>query len=153
MSKVKKTTEKFWEHKTLAQMNPQEWEALCDGCGKCCLHKVIDDETEELYYTEVGCKLLDCRNGNCSNYPQRFEFVPDCTKITLDNIDSLTWLPKSCAYVRINEGRGLASWHPLIAGDKRKMHKKHISVQDKAIDERQAGELQDHIVMWPLLDR
>ncbi|MCZ4336907.1 YcgN family cysteine cluster protein [Shewanella colwelliana] len=142
----------FWKEKTLAQLTSEEWELLCDGCGKCCLNKVIDDETEELYYTNAACKLLDPIQCQCQQYDERFTLVPGCTKVTLDNIASLTWLPDSCAYRRIYQGRDLPSWHPLLAGDKQQMHANGMSTQNKIVNETKVKYLEDHIVLWPLKD-
>lgn len=142
----------FWKEKTLAQMNSEQWELLCDGCGKCCLNKIIDDETEELYYTNVSCQLLDAQQCQCRHYEQRFDFVPSCTKVTLDNIAELTWLPDSCAYRRLYLGCSLPSWHPLVTGDKQQMHALGMSTQGKVVNETKVKYLEDHIVLWPLKD-
>lgn len=140
----------FWKTKTLEQMNEQEWESLCDGCAKCCLNKVIDDETEELFFTNVACELLNTKSCQCSNYPQRFKLVPDCFKVTLENRDSFSWLPVSCAYRLLDEGKELPSWHPLLVGSAQEMHRVGQSVRGKVVSEKQAGDLEDHIVYWPL---
>ena len=120
------------------------------GCGKCCLNKVIDDESDELYFTNVACQLLDENSCQCSNYTQRFKHVPDCFKVTLANRESFAWLPTSCAYRLLDEGKELPSWHPLITGNRDKMHKLGQSVRGKVISEQAAGDLEDHIVYWPL---
>ncbi|MBR9727097.1 YcgN family cysteine cluster protein [Shewanella intestini] len=143
----------FWKDTPLIDMTQEQWEQLCDGCGKCCLNKIIDDETEQLYYTNVACHLLNHQSCRCEKYPQRFEFVPQCTAITVDNIASLTWLPDSCSYKRLYEGRGLASWHPLITGSKDAMHKAGMSVRKKVKNEKKVKWLEDHIVLWPLVDK
>ncbi|WP_394202013.1 YcgN family cysteine cluster protein [Shewanella waksmanii] len=142
----------FWKQKSLEQLTTVEWEQLCDGCGKCCLNKLIDDETEELYYTNAACKLLDSDSCGCVHYIQRFDFVPTCTKVTIDNIAELTWLPESCAYRRLYMGRDLPSWHPLIVGDKQQMHAKGMSVKGKVVNETKVRDIEDHIVLWPLRD-
>ncbi|GIU14410.1 UPF0260 protein [Shewanella sp. MBTL60-007] len=142
----------FWNEKTLAQMSTQEWESLCDGCGKCCLNKLIDDETEELYYTNAACQLLDNKAGHCKSYEQRFKFVPSCTKVTVDNIESLTWLPDSCAYRRLFMGRELPSWHPLRTGSKEAMILAGMSVAGKVTCETKIRDIEDHIVLWPMKD-
>lgn len=142
----------FWKEKSLSQMTPDEWELLCDGCGKCCLNKLIDDETEELYYTNAACKLLNLQTCSCSRYPERFVHVPQCTAINIDNIATLTWLPDSCAYVRLYHGRELASWHPLISGSKVAMHAAGMSVKGKVVNETKVRDIEDHIVLWPLKD-
>ncbi|MGB1298074.1 MAG: YcgN family cysteine cluster protein [Psychrobium sp.] len=144
------TDNPFWKEKSLSQMTDQEWELLCDGCGKCCLNKVIDDETDELYFTNVACQLLDTKSCQCSDYPNRFKKVPDCFKVTLENRDSFGWLPASCAYRLLDEGKELPSWHPLLVGGSKEMHSRGQSVRNKVIKESQAGDLEDHVVYWPL---
>ncbi|MCL1039107.1 YcgN family cysteine cluster protein [Shewanella corallii] len=142
----------FWKEKKLAELTDEQWESLCDGCGKCCLNKLIDDETEELYYTNAACQLLDRQNCQCTHYGTRFIHVPQCTKVTADNISELTWLPESCAYKRLNEGRDLPSWHPLITGSDDAMHAAGMSVQGKVVCESSVRDIEDHIVLWPLKD-
>lgn len=142
----------FWNEKTLADMNTTEWESLCDGCGKCCLNKLIDDETEQLYYTNAACLLLDAKQGHCKSYEQRFSSVPTCTKVTMDNLAMLTWLPDSCSYRRLNEGRGLPSWHPLKTGSKEAMIEAGMSVAGKVTCETKIRDIEDHIVIWPMKD-
>ncbi|MCE9678595.1 YcgN family cysteine cluster protein [Shewanella sp. AS1] len=142
----------FWKEKTLAELTLDEWEQLCDGCGKCCLNKIIDDDTDELYYTNAACKLLDNQACHCIHYANRFDHVPSCTKVTLENIAELTWLPDSCAYRRLYLGRDLPSWHPLLSGSKQAMHDLGISVRNKTVNETKVKYLEDHIVSWPLKD-
>ncbi|MBO2675366.1 YcgN family cysteine cluster protein [Shewanella algae] len=142
----------FWLTKTLAEMTPDEWESLCDGCGKCCLNKLIDDETDELYYTNAACKLLSDKDCSCIHYEKRFEFVPLCTAVTATNIGELDWLPDSCAYRRLYQGRPLPSWHPLLTGSKDAMHEVGMSVKGKTLCESKVRDLEDHIVLWPLKD-
>lgn len=141
---------RFWERKTLAQMNDAEWEALCDGCGKCCLNKVIDDDTDDLYFTDIACQLLNPKSCQCSRYEKRFKYVPDCVKVTLDDIESFHWLPPSCAYRRLLEGEALPEWHPLLTGSQSEMHKRNQSVRGKVVSELDGYDLQDRIVTWPL---
>nr|WP_228290918.1 YcgN family cysteine cluster protein [Shewanella cyperi] len=142
----------FWKHKRLDEMSSQEWESLCDGCGKCCLNKIIDDDTDELYYTNAACKLLDRDECRCRHYTERFSYVPGCAAITVDNIGQLDWLPESCAYIRLYKGRDLPSWHPLLTGSKDAMHAAGMSVRGKVVCETKVRYLDDHIVLWPLLD-
>ncbi|WP_026959959.1 MULTISPECIES: YcgN family cysteine cluster protein [Aliagarivorans] len=144
----------FWRSKTLAQMNDQEWEALCDGCGKCCLSKLIDEDTDELYFTNIACVLLNNKTCQCSDYPNRFAKVSDCVKITLDDMEAFQWLPTTCAYRRLVEGRDLPSWHPLLhKGKKSKMHQAGASIRGKVICESELrGPAQDYIVTWPIED-
>ncbi|MFP1748655.1 YcgN family cysteine cluster protein [Lonsdalea quercina] len=139
----------FWQHKTLAEMSDEEWEALCDGCGRCCLNKLIDADTEELYFTNVACNQLNIKSCQCRNYARRFEYEPDCIKLTRENLLSFEWLPETCAYRRIHGGKGLASWHPLIAGSKQAMHQERISVRNIAVRERDVVDWQDHILNKP----
>ncbi len=113
-----KTDEKpFWETKALSEMSQAEWESLCDGCGRCCLYILHNEETGDVFETDVACKLFDAKKRRCTDYDNRLKRVPDCVQLTPDNVSSLTWMPKSCAYRRLSEGRGLANWHPLISGD------------------------------------
>ncbi len=140
----------FWETKTLAEMSSEEWESLCDGCGKCCLNKIIDDDTEELFYTNTTCKLLNIKQCNCNQYEQRLSLVPECTVISLENLPKLDWLPDSCAYRRLYLGKHLPSWHPLLTGSKNQMHKKGMSVRGKSVCETKIRDIENHIVTWPL---
>ncbi|WP_298770004.1 YcgN family cysteine cluster protein [uncultured Shewanella sp.] len=142
----------FWKTIPLVEMSQSQWESLCDGCGKCCLNKIIDDETETLYYTNVACELLEHQQGGCQDYAHRFSKVPSCTKVSMDNIAELTWLPNSCAYRRLYLGRELPSWHPLITGSKDAMQQAGIGINGRVIDEKQVEYLDDHIVLWPLKD-
>lgn len=139
----------FWKTKTLEEMTPQEWESLCDGCGRCCLHKLRDEETEELAFTNVACRLLDLHACTCRHYETRREQVPDCVSLTPELVRQIDWLPPSCAYRRVAEGRELAWWHPLVSGDAGDVHRAGVSVRGRAVDERRAGELERYIVDWP----
>lgn len=121
----------FWKTKTLEEMNRQEWESLCDGCGQCCMHKLRDFDTDELYLTSVACTLLDPNSGQCSNYPGRKKKVPDCIFLTPEIVHSVDWLPKTCAYKLIAEGQDLYDWHPLVSGDPETVHQAGISVRGK----------------------
>lgn len=137
---------RFWETKSLAEMSLREWEALCDGCGKCCLHKLEDSDTGEVYYTAVACRLLDMKTIRCRDYENRKRLVADCLRLDVDNIAAFKWLPGTCAYKVLAEGGQLADWHPLISGDPMSIHKAGVSVRGKIISEREAGDLQDHIL-------
>ena len=139
----------FWKRKTLAQMSRAEWESLCDGCGRCCLHKLRDEDTEALAFTNVACRLLDLGTCRCSKYPTRRQHVPDCVSLTPEALAEIDWLPPSCAYRRLQEGRDLPWWHPLVSGDPATVHKAGASVRGRAVDERRAGLLEDYIVDWP----
>ena len=139
----------FWRRKTLAEMTRSEWESLCDGCAKCCLDKLQDDDTGEISYTEVACRLLDLGTCRCTDYSNRTRFVPDCVVLTPRTVARLTWLPSSCAYRLISEGKDLEWWHPLVSGDPETVHRAGVSVRGRAVPEALAGDLEDHIVHWP----
>lgn len=139
----------FWQTKSLDEMSPAEWESVCDGCGRCCLHKLRDDDTEELAFTNVACRLLDLGTCQCSNYPNRRTFVPDCVSLTPAMVREIDWLPPSCAYRLLAEGRDLFPWHHLRSGDPATVHTAGASVLGRAIDEREAGPVEDYVVDWP----
>jgi uncharacterized cysteine cluster protein YcgN (CxxCxxCC family) len=139
----------FWKIKSLKQMDQAEWESLCDGCGRCCLHKLRDERTSELSFTNVACRLLDLNTCRCRHYETRQVYVPDCVTLTPESLDEIDWLPPSCAYRRLAEGRDLAWWHPLVSGDPATVHEAGISVVGRAVDERRAGPLDHHVVDWP----
>jgi uncharacterized cysteine cluster protein YcgN (CxxCxxCC family) len=127
--------DRFWENTPLNQMSPAQWEALCDRCGRCCLQKFKKPLTGKVYYTWVACYLLDLQTCRCSEYEIRRTLVPDCLELKPAKIKTLRWLPKTCAYRRMAEGRGLYDWHPLISGDPESVHTAGISVRLKAISE------------------
>ncbi|MGF1683331.1 YcgN family cysteine cluster protein [Photobacterium minamisatsumaniensis] len=139
----------YWQQKDLQEMTDQEWEALCDGCGKCCLHKLIDDDTDEIYYTNVACSLLDNNTCSCKDYPNRFESGEECLKLTRDRIDEFVWLPETCAYRLLAEGKDIPEWHPLLTGSKDAMHKAGESVRDKIVYEIEVIDWEDHILNHP----
>lgn len=144
----------FWEEKTLAEMNPQEWEALCDGCGRCCLIKLEDEDTGQIITSDVRCRLLDKSTCKCGDYENRQERVPDCIKLTLENVETIEWIPTTCAYRRLAEGKGLAWWHPLVSGDPETVVMAGISVRDRTFSEAEVpeGQWEDHAVAWPEWD-
>lgn len=125
----------FWETKTLHQLTEDEWESLCDGCGRCCLQKILSEDEHLVRYTRVSCRLLDVDSCQCTNYWRRKSLVPECITLTADNIEEFDWLPDSCAYVRVKEKRGLAWWHPLVSGSQETVHEAGISMQGKALNE------------------
>jgi hypothetical protein len=139
----------FWRRKTLAEMTRGEWESLCDGCAKCCLDKLEDEGTGEISYTEVACRLLDLGTCRCTDYANRKRFVPDCVVLTARTVTRLTWLPSTCAYRLISEGKDLEWWHPLVSGDPETVHRAGVSVRGRAVPEALAGDLEDHVVRWP----
>ncbi|MDH3767273.1 MAG: YcgN family cysteine cluster protein [Gammaproteobacteria bacterium] len=140
----------FWETTPLAQMTRAQWESLCDGCGRCCLHKVEDYGTGEIHYSSVACKLLDIGACRCRNYPERLQLVPDCIVLKPEHLGHLGWLPETCAYRRLDEGRGLADWHPLVSGNPESVHEAGISVRGRA--KTGAGvpeqEYEQHLIDW-----
>jgi uncharacterized cysteine cluster protein YcgN (CxxCxxCC family) len=142
-------TAPFWQTKTLDEMTPEEWESLCDGCGRCCLHKLRDEETQRLSFTNVACRLLDTATCRCSDYENRFTQVPDCIQLTPAILREVDWLPPSCAYRRIEEGRGLPPWHPLRSGTQETVVTSGASACGRIINEREAGMLEDHVTDWP----
>lgn len=139
----------FWQAKTLAQMSPAEWESLCDGCGRCCLHKLREDDTGRLHHTEIACRLLDITTARCTDYANRKRRVPDCVRLTPARLQKIDWLPPSCAYRLIAERRDLPEWHPLRSGDPESVVRAGISVRGRAVPERTAGATEDHIATWP----
>lgn len=159
-------SERFWEQKSLNEMTDAEWEALCDGCAKCCLNKFIHDDEEEgptaelkpdeeVVFTNIACRYLNSHKCECTQYSLRTVLVPDCIKLTKDNLKDIFFMPNSCAYRRLHEGRGLPSWHPLLNGGKKSlMHKKQMSVRNKTISEDMVNldDFEDYIVSWPLND-
>lgn len=143
------TDKPFWEAVALEDMNSEQWESLCDGCAKCCLLKLEDEDTLELAYTDVACRLLDLGTCRCTHYAERSRLVPDCVSVTPEIIPKLNWMPKTCAYRLLSEKKPLPWWHPLVSGDPETVHRAGISVRNRAVSERWAGDLEDHIVDWP----
>jgi len=143
----------FWRVKTLEQMTSAEWESLCDGCGLCCLVRFEDEDSGEVVPTRVHCKLFDPDKCACTDYANRARHVPDCVKLTPGNIEALGWMPFSCAYRRIHEGRDLASWHPLVSGDPESVHRAGVSVRGQTISEAVLAEPEDALdfAAWDLI--
>lgn len=125
----------FWKTKRLAEMTAEEWESLCDGCGRCCLNKLEDEDTGEFHYTRAACKLLDLSTCRCSDYPNRHDRVPDCVGLTPQNVPKLGWLPATCAYRLLDEGKPLQWWHPLVSGRQETVDEAGITVKDEAYSE------------------
>src|SRR4051794_21161267 len=134
----------FWE-KPLESLNREEWESLCDGCGKCCLHKLEDADTGEVHATNVACKLLDTHSARCTHYRGRHAFVPDCIRLTARTVSRHDWLPSTCAYRLRAEGKSLPDWHYLVCGDPEAVHRAGISVRGWTIAEGEAGDLELHL--------
>ncbi len=139
----------FWQRKTLEQMSDEEWESLCDGCGQCCLNKLQDADTDEIYFTNVACNQLNIKTCQCRNYERRFEYEEDCIKLTRDNLPTFSWLPPSCAYRVLAEGKNLPVWHPLRTGSKAAMHAGRISVRHIAVRESEVTDWEDHFINKP----
>lgn len=140
----------FWETTPLGEMTAEQWESLCDGCGRCCVHKLQNEYSQKIYFTSVACRLLDSHACCCTRYADRADLVPDCVVLDANSIGDLGWLPDSCAYRRLDEGRGLAEWHPLVSGDPQSVHDAGISVRNRVISEEHVHEddLENFIVDW-----
>ncbi len=147
---MKDTGDRFWERKRLGELTLAEWESLCDGCARCCLAKLEDEDSGEVHFTAVACRLLDSHSCRCRDYPNRIEQVADCVALSPDSVATLGWLPATCAYRLVAEGRPLYPWHPLISGSPNSVHEAGISVRGKVISELfvHGDDLEDHIVRW-----
>lgn len=159
-------TSRYWETTSLSDMNDAQWEAICDGCAKCCLHKFIDDDDVEeahytdaakgeevMHFTDIACQYLHTKSCQCTEYEDRTELVPHCVKLTQANLPEIFYMPPSCSYRRLHAGQTLPSWHPLLNGGKaHKMHSMGMSVRGKIINELEANMdlFEDRIVTWPL---
>jgi uncharacterized protein len=140
----------FWNTKSLAEMTAEEWESICDGCGRCCLHKLQDEDSGLMFYTNVACRLLDREQCRCSDYPQRMDIVHDCLSLATDAEARFDWLPLSCAYRKLANRQSLEWWHPLVSGDPGTVHQAGISVRGKTVPEASVSkeDLEDHIIHW-----
>ncbi len=143
----------FWEAKSLTEMSPEEWESVCDGCGKCCVVLFDDDETDEVWETDVACKLFDCKTRRCRDYNNRHAIVPGCISLTPGNVSTLHWMPESCAYKRLAAGQGLADWHPLVSGRRDSVVEAGIAVEnDMPSEDNVSDEDQEERIIgrrWP----
>lgn len=137
---------RFWEDTPLDKLDRGQWEQLCDGCGKCCVHKLEDEDTGELLATNVACRLLDGRTGLCSNYKHRRAFVTECVRLTPGNVRGIDWLPSTCAYRLRANGEPLPDWHHLNSGDREAVHRAGESVRGWTISEDEAGDLEHHLI-------
>ena len=142
----------FWQTKTLQEMTRVEWESLCDGCARCCLNKYEDEDTQEVFYTDVACKLLNTKTCQCSDYANRRKVVKDCVVLTPKVMPKMNCLPPTCAYRLLHEGKPLYNWHPLISGTRKTVHTAGISVKDRVVSEAglSEDEISQRLVKWPL---
>lgn len=140
----------WWHSKTLAELNSKQWEALCDGCAKCCLHKLEDEDSGEVFYTKVRCRYLDESACRCSDYANRSTLVPDCIQLSMDNVSDLDWLPSTCAYRLRANNQPLPEWHPLVSGDPNSVHDANISIRGRAISDEYVHPdgYEEHIISW-----
>lgn len=143
-------TKPFWREKSLQEMTTAEWESLCDGCGKCCLVKLQDEDTDEVYYTNVACQYLSLQQCRCTSYGNRTELVEACVMLTPDKVEEFFWLPSTCAYRLLAENRDLPAWHPLRSGSALTVHSSGNSVKGKIYSEKviNADDLEDYIIRW-----
>jgi uncharacterized cysteine cluster protein YcgN (CxxCxxCC family) len=137
----------FWQEKKLAQLTNSEWESLCDGCARCCLHKLEDEDTGEIFFTSIACRLLDIRACRCTRYTERCELASDCLDLRA-GFTQFHWLPSTCAYRLISEGSNLPDWHPLICGDPNMVRKVGIAVNKFAITETPSMDPTDYVIEW-----
>lgn len=145
------TEKPFWQTVPLVEMDDAQWEALCDGCAKCCLVKLQDEDTDEIVFTDIVCNLLDQGNCRCTHYAERTKLVPDCVKLTKDNLDKIDFMPPSCAYRLLHEGHDLPDWHPLVSGTHDSVVAAGMSVKGRVTPEIMfEGEAEDRVVDWPL---
>ena len=141
----------FWQTVKLADMTEVQWEAVCDGCAKCCLVKLQDEDSGEIVFTDIVCNLLDQQSCRCTHYEERTKLVPDCVKLTKDNLDKIDFMPPSCAYRLLHEGKDLPQWHPLVSGRADSVVEASMSVKGRVIAEMAFdGDSEDRVVDWPL---
>lgn len=139
----------FWRRKRLDELSLDEWESICDGCGKCCLHKLEDVDSGEVEFTDIACRLLDPATGRCRDYLNRTLLVPDCVELLPRSLGTIRWLPTSCAYRLLHESGDLPVWHPLVSGDADSVRKAGLSVCGRVVSEDETTDLEAHVVTWP----
>lgn len=138
----------FWKTKKLSEMTTEEWESLCDGCGKCCLHKLEDEDSGAIYFTNVVCNLIDLNTCRCTRYLERSRLVPECLDLKQHAFAEFNWLPATCAYRLLADGKELPSWHPLVSGSAESVHDAGVSIRSYAMKESEADDLEDYIIEW-----
>ncbi|MGZ8193335.1 MAG: YcgN family cysteine cluster protein [Methylobacter sp.] len=138
----------FWKTKKLHDMTAQEWESLCDGCGKCCLHKLEDEDTGEIFFTSVVCNLIDLKTCRCTRYSERTRLVPECLDLKQHDFAEFNWLPATCAYRLLSDGKELPVWHPLVSGSAESVKEAGVSISSYAMKESEIDDLEDHIIEW-----
>ncbi|MDH5489193.1 MAG: YcgN family cysteine cluster protein [Rhodospirillaceae bacterium] len=149
MASQTKQNKPFWRTKSLGEMTPKEWESLCDGCGKCCLEKLEDELTGAISYTSVACSLLNLETCKCAKYEKRQKLMNDCIQLDAKNVSEFKWMPSTCAYRLLAEGKDLPSWHPLVSNDPDSAIKAGITIKGRAVKSKDASELEKYIVDWP----
>ena len=140
----------FWQRKSLAQMTAQEWESVCDGCAKCCLHKLEDEDSGEVFYTKIRCRYLQEDSCRCSDYEHRSVLVPNCVHLDQHNVENFDWLPRTCAYRLLAHGEQLPQWHHLVCGDKEAVHRAGVSIRGRAISDEfvHPDGYDEHVIHW-----
>lgn len=138
----------FWQEKSLSEMTTEEWESLCDNCGKCCLHKLEDEDTGKIFYTSVVCDLIDLKSCRCTRYTERCTLVPDCLDLKQHDFADYTWLPTTCAYKLLADGKDLPTWHPLVSGSSETVKEAGVSISSYAMKESEIDQIEEHIIEW-----
>ncbi|HEY8035223.1 MAG TPA: YcgN family cysteine cluster protein [Methylobacter sp.] len=138
----------FWETKKLSEMTTEEWESLCDNCGKCCLHKLEEEDTGDIYFTSVVCNLIDLNTCRCTRYTERTRLVPECLDLKQHDFAEYNWLPTTCAYRLLSDGKELPAWHPLLSKDPDSVQDAGVSISSYAMKESEIDDLEDHIIEW-----
>ena len=139
---------RFWEIKKLSEMTSEEWESLCDNCGKCCLHKLEDEDTGDIYYTSIACNLIDLDTGLCTCYAERSQLVPECLNLKQGDFVEYSWLPATCAYRLLSEWKELSMWHPLLSGNPASTQEAGVSIISYAMKESEVNDPEEHIIEW-----
>jgi uncharacterized cysteine cluster protein YcgN (CxxCxxCC family) len=138
----------FWQEKSLNEMTTEEWESLCDNYGKCCLHKLEDEDTGEILYTSVVCDLINLKSCRCTRYSERCILVPDCLDLKQHDFSDFTWLPTTCAYKLLADGKELPAWHPLVSGSSETVNEAGVSISSYAMKESEIDQIEEHIIEW-----